>query len=193
VAGTLALVVASCGDGVPTSPAGIVRTPAPDVGSVMLPDASNGGAAFATRAEPGEILLVYFGYTSCPDVCPTTLADVRRAIGELSDEQADRIDLAMVTVDPDRDQPERLTKYVQTFVPGAHALRTEAPDALRVAADTYGASYDVGVDEDGDIAVAHSAFLYAVDSTGAVRLTWPFGTPHEDLTADMKYLFDQGV
>jgi protein SCO1/2 len=189
----LTLILAACGSDAPSAPAGIVREPAPDVSSVTLPDESAGGVAFATKAQPGEILLVYFGYTSCPDVCPTTLADVRRALSEMDDERATRVDLAFATVDPDRDDGERLTAYAQTFVPGAHALRTDDPDELRSAADAYGASYEVSTNDNGDIEVAHSAFLYAVDANGRIRLTWPFGTPHEDLTRDMEYLFNEGV
>ena len=188
-----ALIIVACGADTPTSLAGIVRDPAPDVSSVTLPDESAGGTAFATKADPGDLLLVYFGYTSCPDVCPTTLADVRRALSEMDDERAARVDLAFATVDPDRDDGERLTAYAPTFVPGAHALRTDDAERLRAAADAYGASYEVSTNENGDVEVAHSAFLYAVDSQGRIRLTWPFGTPHEDLTNDMEYLFNEGV
>jgi protein SCO1/2 len=189
----VAAVAASCGTGAPAAPAGIVRNPPPEVGSVVLPDASNGGAAFATRADAGHVLLVYFGFTSCPDVCPTTLADVRRAIGDLETERAERVDLAVITVDPERDGPEELTTYAQAFVPGARALRTDDPAALAEAADAYGASFQVTKNEQGEIEVGHTAFLYAVDADGAIRLTWPFGTPAEDLTSDIDYLFDQGV
>jgi len=192
MAALVALTV-SCGDDSPGAPAGIVRDPAPVVGSIALPDLSVDGTPFATKADAGEVLLVYFGYTSCPDVCPTTMADIRSALQELDGERAARVDLAMVTVDPDRDTGEILTAYVQTFVPGAHALRTDDPAELRAAADAYGASYEVDTNDEGFVEVAHSAFLYAVDSTGHIRLTWPFGTPREDITSDLEYLFDEGV
>ena len=186
-------VLAACGDGIPAEPAGIVRDPAPVVASVELPDASPGGQPCATKAAPGELLLVYFGFTSCPDVCPTTLADVRRAVGNLDEDQAALVALAVITVDPGRDNAETLTAYAQTWVSGAHALRTDDPAALRTAADAYGADYLVETNDEGEIEVGHTAFLYAVDSAGRIRLTWPFGTPHEDLTSDMEYLFNEGV
>ncbi len=190
---TAAIVLSACGDSIPAEPAGILRDPAPVVGDVELPDASNGGVTFATRAQDDHVLLVYFGFTSCPDVCPTTLADVRRAVRELDEDLAARVDLAVITVDPDRDDAATLTAYAQTWVPGAHALRTDDPAALRVAADAYGADYAIQTNDEGDIEVGHTAFLYAVDSAGRIRLTWPFGTPHEDLTSDMEYLFNEGV
>lgn len=189
----VAAVLTACGESTPAAPAGILRDPAPEVGSVELPDASQDGQPFATMADPEELLLVYFGFTACPDVCPTTLADVRRAVQNLDEELAARVDLAVITVDPDRDNAETLTAYAQTWVPGAHALRTDDPAALRAAADAYGADYLVETNDEGEIEVGHTAFLYAVDSAGRIRLTWPFGTPHEDLTSDMEYLFEEGV
>ena len=186
-------MLTACGESTPAAPAGILRDPAPEVGTVELPDVSQGGRPFATKADPEDLLLVYFGFTSCPDVCPTTLADVRRAVRNLDEELAARVDLAVITVDPDRDNAETLTAYAQTWVPGAHALRTDDPAALRTAADAYGADYSILTNDEGDIDVGHTAFLYAVDSAGRIRLTWPFGTPHEDLTSDMEYLFNEGV
>jgi protein SCO1/2 len=192
VASTLlvAALAAGCGGDDTSSPAGIIRQPAPDVSNVSLPDASTGDR-FITRADPGEILVVYFGYTSCPDICPTTLADLRFAVRNLGDD-AERIDAAMVTVDPGRDDGERLTAYVQSFVEGAHALRTDDPAELQASADSFGVSYSVSTTADGYIEVTHSAFLYAVDSAGHIRVQWPFGTSSEDLERDLAYLLEEG-
>jgi protein SCO1/2 len=188
----LALLLAACGSA-PAAPSGIVRDPPPDVGEVSLPDASAGGAPFVIKPAPGRLLLVYFGFTSCPDVCPTTLADVRRALQDLEPELAARVELAMITVDPGRDDGERLTAYAHTFVPGAHALRTDDPAQLAAAAEAFGASYEVTTNEGGQVEVGHTAFLYAVDAAGHIRITWPFGIRHGDIENDLRYLFDQGV
>ena len=184
----LAMLLAACGSE-PAELAGYVREPLPAVGAVALPDESRGGEAFPMQAEPGEILVVYFGYTSCPDICPASMADVRTALGELGD-LADRVAVAMVTVDPDRDTPEVLTGYVQSFVPGSHALRSEEDPPLRRAADLFGASYDVTVADDGTVEVGHTASLYAVDEAGLLRVTWPFGTPAADLASDLRILLE---
>jgi protein SCO1/2 len=181
----VALMLASCAPA-PHELSGFIRTPAPEVSTVSLPDVSSGGDEFRFSAPSGGILLVYFGYTSCPDVCPTTLADVRKALGELGSD-ADRVSLAMATVDPVRDTDQVLTSYVQTFVPGSHALRTEDDDALRAAASVFGADYDVS-SVGGDVEVVHTGSLYAVDDTGVLRVTWPFGTRWEDLAADLELL-----
>ena len=88
----------------------------PTVGDLALPDLTADGDRFALRAEPGECSVVYFGYTNCPDFCPTTLSDLRLAIRRLSDGLADRVEVAMATVDPDRDIPV-LADYVDQLLP----------------------------------------------------------------------------
>jgi protein SCO1/2 len=189
----LAVVLASAvlaGCGKPAELTGYVRTPLPHVGDVRLPDASAGGAEFALRADPGGILVVYFGYTSCPDVCPTTLAGLRDALAELGDAAA-KVSVAMITVDPNRDTGEILTGYVQSFVPAAHALRTDDADLLRAAADAFGASYDVTVTAD-NYEVAHTAHLYAVDAAGDLRVTWPFGAEPAAIASDLRILLGSG-
>lgn len=179
----------SCGDdgSAARELVGYRNVPGQAVGAVSLPDASNGGQEMALRAAPGELLVTYFGYTSCPDVCPTTLSDLRTALRDLGAD-ADRVDLAMVTVDPGRDTAEVLTGYVQSFVADAHALRTDDPADLRAAADAFGVSYDVATEDDGTVKVAHSAAMYVVDQTGTVTLTWPFGVKADDLRLDLEAL-----
>jgi protein SCO1/2 len=182
----------SDGSGDPAAPTeirGIVREPLPEVGALALPDASNGGEEFSFVAEDGEILLAYFGYTHCPDVCPTTLADVRTALQQVGDD-ADRVDLAMATIDPDRDTGEVLPGYVQSFVPDAHALVATDDADLRAAADAFGADYSVEAPSEagGEPEVSHTGFLYAVDDAGRLQVTWSFGTPAEDIANDLQVL-----
>lgn len=186
----IALVVAACGsDTAPRTLSGYVLEPKPAVGGYTLPDASQGGAEFAFTAGEGRLLIVYFGYLSCPDICPTTLAEVRKALALLGDDSA-RVDLAMVTVDPARDTPELVTKYVQSFVAGAHGLRTDDDAVLRDVADAFGASYDVVTNADGSIDVSHSTATYVVDSNGEVVLAWPFGLKAQPMADDLSILFD---
>ncbi len=166
---------------------GIVRTPTPSVGEAALPEAGTDGALFPLTADEGQILLVYFGFTSCPDVCPTTLADTRRAI-ELLGDDGTKVDVAMATVDPERDTDAVVTSYLQSFIPDAHALRTDDPAQLETAAAVFGASYQVDPDVDGEYVVTHTGALYAVDDQGDLLVTWPFGTTTEDLLNDLEIL-----
>lgn len=185
--------VAACGsDTSPKSLSGYELDPAPSVGTLALPDASDGGKDFTFKATEGHLLIVYFGYTSCPDVCPTTLADVRKALKRLGGE-AERVDLAMITIDPNRDSDAIITSYVQSFIPGAHALRTENPDSLEATGAAFGASFSVTTATDGTIEVSHSAGMYVVDTTGTVVLTWPFGIPADGIATDLEILFERGA
>lgn len=191
IVAAVAIILGACGGGGIDSLTGILRDPAPDVGSVALADASNGDAAFTMKAAADELLVVYFGYTACPDVCPTTLADLRSAVRRL-DEDAERIDVAIITVDPDRDDGERLTSYIQSFFPGGHALRTDSADELQAAAEAFGAAYSVEETEDG-IEVGHTAYLYGVDEAGLIRVQWSFGVTPDDLEHDLAYLLNEGI
>lgn len=185
------LVLAACGeDTAPKSLSGYELEPAPSVATIALPDASADDAEFTMKADEGRFLVVYFGYTSCPDVCPTTLAEVKKAFTQLGD-TAERVDVAMITIDPDRDTDEILTGYVQSFLPGAHALRTTDAELLQTAGDAFGASFSVNTTPDGTVEVSHSAAMYVVDSTGSVVLTWPFGIPAVGIADDLDILFDR--
>lgn len=188
-AALVALLVAlsACGDDTPYVPAGIVRTPAPQVDVMTVPDESG---EFAFRAEPGHLLLVYFGYTTCPDVCPTTLADIRGALRQLDEEQAGRIDFAMMTIDPDRDATS-IDPYVQAFIDDGFGLSTDDPDLLATIAEPFGVIYSVETMEDGHVEVVHSAWTYVVDENGKLLLAWAFGTDRDSIAADIRYLLGE--
>jgi protein SCO1/2 len=188
--------LAACGSSDDDVTTGYRREPAPNVGDFELPDLSNGGVAFPLRAQPDEVLVVYFGYTNCPDFCPTTLSDLRIAQNRIAEERpelGDRISEAVITVDPDRDLPV-LADYVGSFFDDGHALGTEDPVTLAQVAAPFGVGYDVtpsGESESGEIEVAHTTSLYAVDDAGALVLTWQFGVSIDDLTDDLLLLLDQ--
>ncbi|MEL6982056.1 MAG: SCO family protein [Actinomycetota bacterium] len=189
----LALLASACGSDEPQPFAGFERTPTPVVDELQLPaiEADGSEEAFTFRAADGELLLVYFGYTSCPDVCPTTLSDVRRASDDIGDD-AERLDLAMVTIDPLVDTPEVLTGYVRSFVPDATAVRTVDDSELRPVADAFGADYGT-LEQNGEEQVFHTGSLYAVDDAGQLILTWPFGVTIEDLERDLTRLLEEAA
>lgn len=190
-------LVAGCGDDAAQSTttaakddgqlSGYTREPTPSVADVSLP-LTGGAGELPAVAEPGGLRVVYFGYTTCPDVCPTTMSDLKRAIAQLPPDEAERVDVVMVTIDPDRDVDEKLDAYVQTFIADGQASRIADPAALESVADAFGASYSVEAAEDGEIEVSHSADLYVVDERGDLILQWPFGTSHDDIAADLSDL-----
>ena len=176
-------LIAACGG--QRELAGYIRTPNPSLSGVTLPVLGVEGVERELVARPDGLLIVYFGYTNCPDVCPTTMQDLRIALREV--DEAERVDVAMVTVDPERDVPI-LPDYVTSFFSDGIALGTDDPAQLRAAADIFGASYLVTEAEDGSIEVAHSGSLYAVDDSGELLITWPFGLDRDELRADIEDL-----
>lgn len=139
-------------------------------------------------AEPGGLLLVYFGYTFCPDVCPTTMAFVKRSLATLPPSDRARVQVAMATVDPGRDTAKKLTDYVRAFVPEGIALRTDDQARLRAATEAFGADFKVSTGGDGKVEVSHTGELYVVDEKGAVILAWPFGTSMKSIRTDLDRL-----
>lgn len=168
---------------------GLVREPPSQVDAVELPDVARSAAPTSLVPEPGALSLVYFGYTSCPDVCPTTLSDIRVALDDLPDGLAERVTVAMATVDPERDTDEVLTGYLAHFFEHGMALRTTDEGALAAAAGAFGAQYQVAPHVAGEYyEVAHTGVTYVVDDAGTVVVEWPFGFDSDAMAADLTAL-----
>jgi protein SCO1/2 len=182
-----------CGDGSGDAElAGVVREPALDVASVQLPAAED-GRPVAMTAGPDELLVVYFGYTSCPDICPTTMSDLSIAFNDLSDDLSERVTVAFATVDPDRDTADVLDGYLDSFFDEGLALRTEDPEQLAAATGAFGVQFEVADHQPGDLSyeVAHTAVTYVVDDSGKVVVEWPFGFATDDIGADLRTLLNE--
>jgi len=124
----------------------------------------------------GQLLLVYFGFTYCPDICPADLQAVGLALDRLGNEAA-RVQPLFVTVDPERDTAEHLAEYVKLFHPRLIGL-TGSLDAIRKAADAYKvyfAKVPIGK-EANDYTVDHTAFIYLMDRDGNYLGFFPPGT-----------------
>ena len=142
---------------------------------------------FQFIAPGGEVLIVYFGYTNCPDLCPTTLAAVRSAKRDIGD-LADRVKLAMVTVDPERDTKDVLPSYLSSFSDQYHALIPATDDELTAIKDVFQASSSVTKNPDGSVEVGHSATTYVVNDQGIVVVEWPYGLTADDMANDLQLL-----
>jgi protein SCO1/2 len=182
---------AGCGDHEERALAGAVRQPALEVGDVTLPDVD--GRPVQMVAPAGELLLAYFGYTSCPDVCPMTMSDIRLGLEALPAAQAERVTVAFVSVDPERDTPEVLTGYLDHFFDrGGWGLRTDDPAELASAARVFGVQYEVADHAPGTAYdVAHTATTYVIDDTGTVVVEWPFGFESDLMAEDLALLLDE--
>ncbi len=138
----------------------------------------------------GRVVLLYFGYTFCPDVCPATLAEVKQAFKVLG-AQAEELQLLMISVDPERDTPEKLADYVARFDPRFLGVTgTEAEIAS--ATVPFGVIYQkhAGSAATGYL-IDHTASLTVIDRQGYTRMIFPFGVTGEDLAADLRYLLSR--
>lgn len=160
------------------------------VAGVSLPEVRADGrvAPFTMRARPGGLLLVFFGFVNCPDICPTTLSDTKRALDQLGSRASD-VDIAFVTVDPQRDSAQVMLDYLGSFFErGSHALRPATQAQLGRAQTAFRATSTVTRETDGHIDVSHTATTHVVDAAGRVVLEWPFGTPAADMAHDLRLL-----
>ena len=187
------IVVVRPADGTAATLDGFVESPTRDVASLAsfaLTDART-GEPVAFRAVDGGVLLVAFGYTSCPDVCPTTMATLRRAMASLTGRR-DLIDLVLVSVDPARDTAPVLAEYVEYFDRDGHGARTDDPFALRSVAEAFGATYELGDPTgDGGYEVAHTSLVYGVDDAGRVVVSWPGDLSSDAIAHDLRLLLER--
>jgi protein SCO1/2 len=131
----------------------------------------------------GKAVVVVFGFTHCPDVCPTTLADIAQALKELGAD-AQRVQVLMVSVDPERDTPESLGKYVTAFDPSFVGLRGDLAATKKVASEfkIYFEKRKTGE----TYSVDHSAQLYVIDPQGRLRLLVRHDRIAQDLAPDLR-------
>ncbi len=139
----------------------------------------------------GKVVVVFFGFTQCPDVCPTTmleLASVKKALGP----DGARVQGIFVTIDPERDTPEVLRSYVTNFSPDFVALRG-TPQQTQAVAKQFKVFYaKVPGKTEGSYTMDHTAGSYIFDAQGRVRLFTRYGTGPEALQHDLKLLLAQG-
>jgi len=141
-----------------------------------VPATDHAGASFGAEDFQGHWTVAFFGFTHCPDICPTTLhllANARRALDDLPEEDRPRI--MMISVDPGRDTPERLSEYVPYFHPefrGLHVAAQHLPELTR----SFGAAYAYSPLGDDSYTVDHTASIFLVDPQGRVAAVFP--TPH---------------
>jgi protein SCO1/2 len=145
------------------------------------------GNTFQLSEQRGKIVMLFFGYTSCPDVCPTTMAELNQTLRELGS-QADQVQVIFVTVDPQRDTPERVQEYVDHFNPSFIGLSGSEAELSKVWSD-YGVFREVveGKSAAGYL-VDHTARVTLIDQQGNLRVSFPFDTPVEDIVHDVELL-----
>lgn len=165
---------------------GGVFTPAAAAAPLDLTDQN--GEPFSLDQVKGDVALIYFGYTTCPDVCPTTLTDFQ-AVKEDLGAEADRVTFVMVTIDPERDTPAKLKEYLGFFDSGIIGLRGDTAQTEQVSQD-----YGVTVkrveypDSATKYLLDHTALVYLIDPVGRLLLTFPYGTDPALIAQDVLHV-----
>ena len=139
----------------------------------------------------GKVVVVFFGYTQCPDVCPTSmseLAEVKRSLGA----DGDKLQGIFVTVDPERDTPEMLKGYMASFDPSFIALRGTPEQLVAVAKDFKIYFKRVDGQTPTSYTMDHSAGSYVYDTKGSLRVYHRYGAGAQSLAADVRALLDEG-
>jgi protein SCO1 len=145
------------------------------------------GETFRLSGQKGKIVLLFFGYTSCPDVCPTTLAELKQVMDKLGDKTR-RVQVVFVSVDPERDTPEKIQEYVAHFNQDFIGL-SGSPAELQVIWDNYGVFRERVESESAfGYIINHTARTYLIDQDGNLRLSFGFQTPVEDMVSDLEIL-----
>ena len=147
------------------------------------------GSSFQLSEKRGDVILLFFGYTSCPDVCPTTLSEMKRVLADLGAD-AESVQVVFVTVDPERDTPQKLKEYVSIFNPAFIGLSGSMEELEKVWSDygVYREEEELPNSATGYL-VNHTARVYLIDRDGNLRLSYSYGTPTDDFVHDLKILF----
>jgi len=148
------------------------------------------GREVTERDFAGRHMLVYFGYTFCPDVCPTVLLNASGALEKIGPERASKVRLVFISIDPERDTPEVVGAYAGHFHPGTVGL-TGAPEQVAAAARAWRVYYRKAPPEDGDpdsYLVDHSSILFLMDGEGRYVTHFSHGATAADMAAALKRL-----
>lgn len=164
---------------------------APFPGAVNFRLTDQHGNPFELAVRRGKVILLFFGYTNCPDVCPTTLADFGRIKAGLG-ERSENVLFVFITEDPERDNQARLAEYLSAFDPAIIGLTGSLEELQPVWVAYYIAREKEQVtDHEDEYMVAHTSRIYVIDKLGRLRLTFAYDMTVEDMTQDVLHLVDE--
>lgn len=148
------------------------------------------GDVFRLSDQQGKVVLLFFGYTHCPDVCPTTLAEYKAIYNALG-EKANDVVYVYITVDRLRDTPEVIARYARAFNPEFIGL-SGTEEGLAEIYKQYGVFWEIQeAATEEDYLVAHTSIIYVIDKKGYWRLTFPFEMGPDEMTEDVTFLLSE--
>jgi len=188
------LVVFSLGAGIfirfnrPYEYNGVVYQNPEPASSISLPGTQGD---FSLEDFSGKAVVLFFGYTSCPDICPSTMSDLKQ-VKEYLGEEANKVQVVFVTVDPERDTLEKLGSYVTLFNPSFIGL-SGTEEQLQPVWNGYGVFREIDTESDSmaGYLVNHTSRIYLIDPAGRLLITYGFGTPPEEITEDILHVLDR--
>ena len=147
---------------------------------------------FRLSDQDGKITLLFFGYTSCPDVCPTTLAEFKQVYEKLGDD-AQNVQFLMITADPERDTPDRISEFVSYFNPVFVGLSGERSELEKVYKEFSVFVEKQETDSAAGYLVSHTSSVFVLDRNNDLRLTFPYGTSASEMTDDIAQLLKENL
>ena len=183
----ISVLIGGCGEaytfrGTPYDPV----IPAPEITGTNLD-----GTAFRLADVKDKVKVVFFGYTFCPDVCPLTLANMKNVYESLTEAEQAQLAVVFITIDPERDTPERLASYVGAFNPAFYGVQLDDTALAQVKQD-YGVYAEKRVlaasQSAADYLMDHTAFVYVIDKDNNLREIFSHDAPKADIAADVKHL-----
>lgn len=167
-------------------PESATTTPALPVGGDFTLQSASGSLSLHDLR--GKVALLYFGYTSCPDICPSSLTFIHIALSQLSEEELAKVQGVFISVDPQRDTPERLAQYSKHFNSHIEGV-TGTPEQIAELAKRYGVIYQIA---EGDSAmgytVDHSSVTYIIDQQGKLVSALPHGSSPKRILQEVRHL-----
>ena len=147
------------------------------------------GNPFQLSDLQGKVVLLFFGYTSCPDVCPTTLAEMQRIKQQLGD-AAQELAVLMVTIDPERDTVERLAQYIPAFDSTFYGVVLDEANLVQVksAYGIYAEKVKSDIAQDANYMMDHTGYTLVIDRAGNWRVLYSYGTDADAIVEDLRYL-----
>lgn len=191
-AGAIAVVTIQRQAPAEAPPQGCVIPPPPGIGGPFALTAGD-GSTVTEASFRGQPTLIYFGFTHCPDVCPTSMYLLEQALETMNTRERAQFRTVLVTVDPERDDPATMAAYAATegFPPGLIGLTGE-PDAVRQVLQSYGVTAIRDPLEDGAYNVSHTSFLYVLDREANVAgMVTTLGKTPEEIASCVRQSLDQ--
>ena len=184
----LLLVLAGCSNGDTDWNAKSIKGLMPDLAFSLT---ATDGEPFTPEDKAGQVRLLFFGFTNCPDICPATMARLQKAVDQMPEGMQDEGTLLFVSVDPKRDTPQRIGEFVDFFGDNIVGL-TSDEQTLRTLAKRYRTTFGYGQpDDQGNYDVSHSSAVYVFDGQGRARLLIRSGQSVPAISEDLATLVRQ--